>query len=202
MAVLYANVSPLHKPHCTTDRDDDREGGEVRERLVCSAMGQWKEGRREGGGGQTAIQGPPLSQCGKNPSPTWWSEGGREGALFAYSRARRPLMSDRASGRGMNKCRRSKGDAVAVRFGSIGRTTRNYGQIRYLKGARGSSLILLPSLLPPARQHFVAEQRQLPAICLPSTTFTGILSLSPLSRIITPVISKLRPHHSLPAHIT
>ena len=78
----------------------------------------------------------------------------------------------------MNKCRRSKGDAVAVRFGSIGRTTRNYGQIRYLKGARGSSLLLLPSLLPPARQHFVAEQRQLPAICLPSTTFTGILSLS------------------------
>ena len=47
VAVLYANVSPLHKPHCTTDRDDDREGGEVRERLVCSAMGQWKEGGRE-----------------------------------------------------------------------------------------------------------------------------------------------------------
>ena len=127
--------------------------------------------------GRRPFKDPHYLNVAKTlPYPTW-SEGRREGALFAYSRARRPLMSDRASGRGMNKCRRLTGDAVAVRFGSIGRTTRNYGQIRYLKGARGSSLILLPSLLPPARQHFVAEQRQLPAICLPSTTFTGIRSL-------------------------
>lgn len=103
MAVLYANVSPLHKPHCTTDRDDDREGGEVRERLVCSAMGQWKEGRREGGGGQAAIQGPPLSQCGKNPSPTWWSEGGREGGGIVCIFARTPPLNERQSERAWNE---------------------------------------------------------------------------------------------------
>ena len=89
----------------------------------------------------------------------------------------------------MNKCRGS-GGRRGRRFGSIGRS--NDPQLRpntLFKGcSRELSLLLLPSLLPP-RQNFVL------AICLPSTTFTGIPS--PLSRIITPVISKLRPHHSL-----
>ena len=97
MAVLYANVSPLHKPHCTTDRDDDSEGGEV-----CSAMGQWKEGGREGGGGQAAIQGPPLSQCGKNPTlPD--VERGEEGGGIVCIFARTPPLNERQSERAWNE---------------------------------------------------------------------------------------------------
>ena len=84
MAVLYANVSPLHKPHCTTDRDDDREGGEVRERLVCSAMGQWKEGGREG---RRPFKDPHYLNVAKTlPYPTW-SEGGRGHCLHIRAHA-------------------------------------------------------------------------------------------------------------------
>ena len=98
MAVLYANVSPLHKPHCTTDRDDDREG--KRERGWFAV--QWASGKKEGGReeeGRRPFKDPHYLNVAKTLLyPTWMSEG--RGALFAYSRARRPLMSDRASGRG------------------------------------------------------------------------------------------------------
>ena len=57
VAVLYANVSPLHKPYCTTDR----ERGERRGGGLCIGLVK---------GGREAIQGPPLSQCGKKPYPS------------------------------------------------------------------------------------------------------------------------------------
>ena len=110
MAVLYANVSPLHKPHCTTDRDDDREGGEVRERLVCSAMGQWKEGGREGGRGRAGghSRTPIISMWQKPFSDV--VERGREGGGIVCIFARTPPLNERQT----QLCRTSKVISIPI----------------------------------------------------------------------------------------
>ena len=62
VAVLYANVSPLHKPHCTTDRDDS-EGGGVRGWFAVQWAGGKKEGER--GEGRRPFKDPHYLNVAK-----------------------------------------------------------------------------------------------------------------------------------------
>ena len=115
---VYANVSPLHKPHCTTEKG---------ERRGCAVGGR-------------PFKDPHYLNVAKNPLPPFVRPSLAScmaEALFAYSRARRPLMSER----GMNKCTLSEEGNGRSFDPQLGPST-------LFKGCSSSIGAFLPSVYP------------------------------------------------------